>query len=402
MAIQGLRTTANFVANARAENWRQGISLLYINGQAPLTALTSLMKEKSTNDPHYHWFEKSQQTGRVQITANLNNTDLVTSMLVTSGALAYKTGDLLMVEHTNEIVAVRSDPVSDTALDVARAFAGSTVTALTVASANPFAVHIGSAYEEGSNAPVGIAFDPTEQFNYTQIFRDTHEITGTAAQTDLRTGDDWKEQKRETLEKHSLGMEKAFWFGKRSLGAKNGKPLRTTGGIIQALAAGNKHTYSTAVDMSDFEEDLYLMFRYGSNEKMGFCGNRALLTMNQLIRRTGGVSYNMSKGEKEYGMNVTRFVCPFGTLVLKTHPLFNLMGSVVGSYSAMDASIVALDMEQVSYRYMQGRDTKYETDLQLKGADAKKNGYITECGLALGHVASHYAIFGLTAAAAES
>jgi hypothetical protein len=288
VAIQGLRTTANFVANARPENWRQGISLLYINGMAPLTALTSLMKEKETDDPHYHWFEKSQQTYRTQISANLNNTDVTTTLALVSGALAFKLGDLLRIEATEEIVAVSADPTVDTGLAVTRGFAGSTKTALTVASQNPFAVHIGSCYEEGSLAPVGIAFDPTEEYNYTQIFRDTHEITGTAAQTNLRTGDEWKEQKRETLEKHSTGMEKAFFFGRRSLGTRNGKPLRTTGGVLQGIPTANKHTYSAAITMGDFEEDLYKMFQYGSNEKMGFCGNRALLTLNQLIRRPEG------------------------------------------------------------------------------------------------------------------
>jgi hypothetical protein len=114
------------------------------------------------------------------------------------------------------------------------------------------------------------------------------------------------------------------------------------------------------------------------------------------------VNYNISSGEKEYGMNILRFMCPFGTLVLKTHPMFNMMGSVVGTYAGMDAAIVALDMEQLSYRYLRGRDTKYQTDLQEIGADAKKNGYITECGLAMGHVSTHYAIFGLTSAAAEA
>jgi hypothetical protein len=402
VAIQGLRTTANWIANARPESWRQNISLLYINGQAPLTALTTLMKEQETTDPHFHWFEKGQQTYRVQITTSLNNTDVTTSLVLTSGALAFKLGDILLIEHTNEIVVVSADPTADTGLTVTRGFAGTTKTALTIGSVNPFATHIGSCYEEGSLAPVGIAFDPTEAYNYTQIFRDTHEITGTAAQTEVRTGDEWKEQKREALEKHSFGMEKAFWFGVRSLGTRNGKPLRTTGGVLQGIPSGNKHTYSAAVTMGAFEEDLYKMFQYGSNEKMGFCGNRALLTMQQLVRKTGGVNYNITSGEKEYGMNVTRFMCPFGTLVLKTHPMFNLMGSVVGTYAAMDAAIVALDMDQIKYRYLRGRDTKYQTDLQEIGADAKKNGYITECGIAMGHAKTHYAIFGLTSAAAEA
>jgi hypothetical protein len=102
-------------------------------------------------------------------------------------------------------------------------------------------------------------------------------------------------------------------------------------------------------------------------------------------------------------MAVTRFTyAAGGTLVIKTHPLFNQMRSVVGSYSAMDAALVILDMAQLKYKYLKNRDTEYETDLQTPGVDGKKNGFRTECGLQVGQAQTHFAIFGLTAAAAET
>lgn len=54
MAINGLRTTANFVTDQRPKNWRETILLLYPNGKAPLTALTSLMKSEKTDDPEFN------------------------------------------------------------------------------------------------------------------------------------------------------------------------------------------------------------------------------------------------------------------------------------------------------------------------------------------------------------
>ncbi len=56
MAIQGLRnagitggtgTNNSFVAGERPLDWRTGILLLYPNGMAPLTALTSQMKKNT-------------------------------------------------------------------------------------------------------------------------------------------------------------------------------------------------------------------------------------------------------------------------------------------------------------------------------------------------------------------
>src|SRR3954452_9588798 len=152
MAIQGLRTTANFIANARPENWREGIMLLYPNGMAPLTALTSLMPSQSVDDPHYHWFEKAMQTRRVQLTVDLNNTDVTTNVQVAAGALAFKDGDVFYVEATGEILYVTPNPSSDTVLTVIRGMSNTTKAAVTVSSANPYIVCIGSAYEEASNA----------------------------------------------------------------------------------------------------------------------------------------------------------------------------------------------------------------------------------------------------------
>lgn len=401
MTIQGLRTTANFIANARPENWREGIMLLYPNGMAPLTALTSLMGSQSVDDPHFHWFEKAMQTRRVQIAADLNNTDVTTNIVVNAGALGFKDGDLFYIEATGEIVYVTPNPASDTTLTVIRGMANTLKTALTVASQNPYMTCIGSAYEEASNAPVGIAFDPNEQVNYTQIFRNTHEITNTAAETNLRTGDEWKEQKRETLELHSVDMERAFWFGKKSVSVRNGKPWRTTGGILGTIPSANIHTYNTAISLDQFENDLVNIFAYGSSEKMAFGGNRALITMQQMLRRSKGALFEM-QGDTEYGMKVTRFTyAAGGTLAIKTHPLFNQMKSGVG-YAAMDAALIVLDMAQIKYKYLKNRDTKYETDLQTPGVDGKKNGFRTECGIQVGQAITHYAIFGLTAAVAES
>ena len=51
MAIQGLIGTGDFVTDERPKNWLQGVLMRYPNGHAPLTALTSAMKKKVTDDP---------------------------------------------------------------------------------------------------------------------------------------------------------------------------------------------------------------------------------------------------------------------------------------------------------------------------------------------------------------
>jgi hypothetical protein len=59
MAIQGLRSTADFLVDGqRPKNWREGIMKLYPNGGATLTALTAMMKERKVDDAEYNWYER--------------------------------------------------------------------------------------------------------------------------------------------------------------------------------------------------------------------------------------------------------------------------------------------------------------------------------------------------------
>lgn len=399
MAIQGLRTSTNFEANQRPKNWRETILVLEPNGKAPFTALMSQAKDSSTDDPEFSWFEKIMPTQRLALSASLGTSE--TTITVVSGANQLKRNHILRVEKTGEIMFVTGDPSSDLAIQVTRGFAATTPAAVTIASDNPYVHVIGTAHEEGSNAPTGINYDPTKRYNYTQIFRNTLEMTRTASKTRLRTGDAVKEAKREAMQLHSVELEKAFIFGSRLETTYQGKPLRMTGGVISYIDSGNvvDNTDGT-VNITEIEGWLERMFRYGSSEKMAFVGNLALLAVNQAIRKS--TTFQIASGIKEYGMNVSRLTCPFGELVLKTHPLFNQLNSSTSpAYNAPDSWMLVLDFDNIRYRYLTGDDMRYESDLQEKGLDGMKSGFITEAGLEVNHPLSHFLIKGLKSGVAD-
>lgn len=415
MAIQGLRTTANFVTDQRPKNWREGMLLLNPNGSIPLVGLTSVMKKRSTDDAEFNWWEKGLETRRLSLVSSASAlTTSNTSLTLAAGASAtqLKEGDILYVEQTGEQLRVASDPTSDTAITVTRSWAGTSATAVdtTAAGKNPYLLVIGSVYEEGSLPPTGVNFDPTKKYNYTQIFRNSLEITRTASKTRLRTGDAVKEAKRECLQYHGIDMERAFWLGGRAETTINGKPARSTGGIKYLLDNYNSGSnvkdafsdYSTGITMAGLEEYLFNIFKFGSSEKMAFCGNRSLLTIQQIVRKN--TVFNIESGIKEYGMNVSKLTCPFGTLILKNHPLFNQ--SVAGStaataYYGMESWMFVLDMENLKYVYLDGSDTKYEPVLQANGLDGMQSGYLTECGLEVSHASTHYLIKNMVAGKAD-
>lgn len=407
MAIQGLRDTSNFATNERPQNWRAAYLYLYPNGKAPLTALTTAMKESSTDDPTFNWWELSLDDRRLtlgqNIAASAANTIETWTLNAGDNAKTFVANDVLLIEQTQEQVLVYADPVSDTSITVVRGWAGTTTVAVTFAGAgiNPNLMGIGSSYEEGSLAPTGVNYDPTQRSNNTQIFRRTLEITRTAQKTRLRTVDAVKEARRQCLEYVGVDMERAFWMGKKSSTTRNGRPCTTTAGIYNLMSSGNIYAASAqgqtgALDMDTLETYLELFFREGSSEKMVYTGNKGLLALQQIVRKNS--QYTFESGIKEYNMNVTRVTTPFGSLVFKTHPLFtqNTGGTTAGvKYYGMNTSWFVLDMGEITYRYLTDSDLQYQGNLQAVGQDAMKSGYLAECGIELHFPSVHFLLTGV-------
>jgi hypothetical protein len=411
MAIQGLRHTGtgSLATDERPKNWREGILMLFPNGKAPFFALTSQMKSQNTDDPEFNWWEKEVSAQRIALNEDLDTSE--TAITVVSGALEFKLGDIVYVEESGEIILV-----NDTLLPtVVREYAGSTAVEVLYAGngVNPNLLKIGSCYEEASDKPQTVGYLPTKKYNYTQIFRDNLSASRTAQKTRLRTRQLLREAKRETTHYHAAGIERALIFGARKEEARNGKPARLTDGIMTVLgreAGWNGVTGSNIADMSagttdwgELEPHLDYMFRYGSTEKLGFCGNTALRVLQQMARKSYNGGAEITQGQKEYGMDVSRLISPFGTLVLKSHPLFNQVASgTTGSanYYGMDTWILVLDMDNLKYRYVD--DTFYKVEQQDNGIDGLESGFVTECGMELQHAKTHYCLQGLYGAAAES
>ncbi|WCD44088.1 putative major capsid protein [Caulobacter phage Kuura] len=422
MAIPGLRNSDS-VGNPNGTNrpgqWRNLILRLYPYGaqNAPLAALTSVMKSEATVDPIFHWFTKKTQSHRFVLGADLANVASGTAAVMTidatgsnSNAYGVKAGDVLMVEQSGELMYVTATPATDNTISVIRGFDGSAGAAVTYngAGVNPNVLKIGSAYEEGSAAPDPIGWDPAETSNQTQIFRETFSLTGTAAGTVTRTGETVRESKADCLEAFTVGLEKSFIFGKKRTTTRNNQPLRMSDGILAQLPSERKVSLagqSGLLSLKYWETLIATMFRYGSREKMAWCGVTALLAITQMVRLNSQLQWSLGPMTKEYGMDVQRLMTPMGTLVLKIHPLFGQMtGGVTGgtAYTSFDNAILVLDMANLKYRYLTGRDVTYQPNLQLPGVDGMLAGYLAECGLELHHPETHMLLTGVLGGAKDA
>jgi hypothetical protein len=421
-AFLGLRGTGDWVTNQLPETWREGILHEYPNGQAPLTAMLGMMNSEAPDSAKFHWFTKAlpQQAGAVTGVY----TDIGLSSAYSSGGVS---GDILFIKMAEALsdeirkghtVLLRdaSDLDVDVAADVISSNQNGASSYIKVAlledddnssshdlSDCDRAMVIGSAQAEGSPMPDTIAYDVTEYDNYTQIFETPLELTRTAQKSKLRTGPAYDESKRECLELHSIEMEKAFIWGVYKLKTGvNGKPKRFTRGIVQhikANASSNVVNFQTDTNYSgqtwmqggEHFLDTYLeqVFRHGSNEKMGICGSGALLGLQRLVKAVG--YYPITSKTKSYGIQVGEWVTPFGTLYLKSHPLFNY------ETTTRNTNLI-VDMKYIKEKPLDNTFFN-EDDSDRKGGqakiDGKKESYLTETGLEVHYFNAHMLMNGV-------
>jgi hypothetical protein len=418
-AILGMRGTGSWVTDQRPKSYRESILFLYPNGTAPLTAVMSKLKSEKVDDPEFAWWTKGLSTQRATITGVYTDAAMLTAYA--SGAVA---AAVLYIKMSAADVAyfrighqVLLRDASDFTVDVNAKVIGKNVNGassniqvkLLEADDNSSHSHdlsdadtaliIGNINAEGAIMPTGITTDPVKLYNYTQIFRSPLSITRTARKTRLRTGDAYKEMKRECLEMHSIEMEKAFLFGVRSENiGDNGFPERTMDGVLTVIrreAAANVDDYSLNSTYSgkDWTEDgggqkwlnayLEQIFRYGKGEKLALCGSGALLGLNDLAQ-TGSVM-QLAPTDKTYGLSINRWLTPFGTVNLLTHPLFSIE-------TTLRNSMLLIEPQNLIYKYIDDTDFYAEGDAKKSGPgvnaarkDATDEEFLTEASLELHH-----------------
>ena len=411
----GMRGTGDWVADQRPLSWRQQILKLYPNGQAPLTAILSMMGSKQVDDPQFHWWTQEQTAVGGAVAGVFTTPDGATAY-AGGGAIADTIYILITTILANRIrighqILLRD--ASDYRVDVIgkitsvdRGTTASTVgiklleaddnsPANDLQDCDTFKI-VGNINPEGGEMPDAIALNPEKVYNYTQIFRTPLSITRTAKKTTLRTPNDYQKMKAEALEMHSWEMELAFLWGiaTENIG-DNGKPERTTQGVINfirqfaplncddftlnATYAGTTWAASGELWLKNLLEQV---FRFGAEEKLCLCGSGFLLGIDALAMASGQV--NIQPAQKTYGMQIREWLTPFGSIYMKTHPLF--------SFDATTRNMgILLEPKELEYKYIDDTSFYGENSSKIhsegygqRRIDGTNEEYLTECGLEFG------------------
>jgi hypothetical protein len=387
-AISGLRGTGQFTSDFRPTNYRELFTLLEPNGTAPLQALLSMAGSEATDDPKYNHFRDELPDRKLTIDGAVASTSTASITVDAGDDEAFVVpGTILINVDTGEVMRATSASSSQV-IAVARNIGG---TSHQIADGANIIIG-GHADSEGGTSPTAVSFDPTTDFNYTQIFKTAVQVSGTLQNTYLRTGDKEQEQLTKALKMHMADIERSMFFGKRH--EENGstaQPTRYTGGLTNSITnVTDGASYGASANtITEKEFDRLLIediFAYGSTEKVAFCGARVISNLMEV----GKNRWQPTQIDNAYGVSLSRYTTYAGDLLVYMHPMFRQVPN-------MDKEMIILDMNEIKYRYMQGRDTQLIRDIQTPDFDGVKHMYMSECGLEMTQAKVHHRIKGWNA-----
>ena len=437
--------TGQLTKDLAAKSFSAAVAMVMPGGEAPLFAMSGLAKKKTALQvEHGYWskqydypaFDTTEELLPAATTINLGTTDnypdpslplpqtpadtdrdginlptrgsitdvsrLVVGMVLryqpdatVQGSVGYKAAESMYITAVN---------VAGNSIEVVRGFQGTTALTIPIGA---LVVQTGTAFEESSERPVSLAVIPQRHLNNTQIFRNSWDVSGTLAATQIAYGQDAvSNNKGDCAHYHASDIEKATFFSRKSMGIRNNKPFHTMDGIealIEKYAPGNlmgagaTTSYSQLADMLNPLLNFKTSRSSSGNRRVIYCGGQAKHVLSEIGRLSG--NYQLVDGQTNYGLGFSTFKTSRGTFDIVEHPLFNTNPK----WSAM---AVIADTSSFDFAYLAGRDTRHDQYNQFggltDGRDAKGGVLTTELTIEMQNPFSWGIIYDLTAAAKDA
>lgn len=356
------------------------VALLTNAGKDPVTGQGKSMKKEACSNHKFEWYEKTYAETSDAVNNGAGYAASDTSIVVDNGEY-FNANDIVLVPRTGERMQVTA--VSSNTLTVSRSI-GTTAAAALVDN-DPLFI-IGNAFGQGSNSADAIYKQKTAKYNYTQIFKTTIDISGTHDAETSYTGKTREEERKIKGVEHMIDIERAFMFGEKGSGTdKDGKECYYTGGVLETITTNIQDESGSTLTEDEFEAFLGdYAFAYGSLSKYMFASSTIISAINKFARS----DLQTVPGEKVFGVQLQKYLSPHGELFIVKEPLFT--GTIYGGYA------VVLDMKELKYRYLSGRDTRLLTNIQAGESDTVKDQYITEAGLEMRLEKSHSILKGVS------
>jgi hypothetical protein len=355
----GIFNTSNFTTDLAAKSFAGMITRLMPNGQAPLFGMTSMLATDTALQVEHGFFTKTMIFPAFTLNGAIaNGTDTTITVVSTTNLVP---GMIMQANGTGENVIINSI-LSATQITVTRGVGN--VAAVADANASDNFYQVGSAFEESSIRPNALQITPVRVTNFTQIFRNTWALSGSAQATQVIAGDSTvAESRMDCASFHAADIEKGLIFGQKSQGTRNGQPFRTMDGLISILsnlanypasyAAVNLTTAGATTTFTQLENALDPVFNQATDPKAGnervlFVGGAARKVINNIGRVNS--TYFIQNGATNYGLQFGSFNIARGSFRMIEHPLFN-------SNADWTKYALCVDLSTFRVAYLGGRKT---------------------------------------------
>lgn len=289
----------------------------------------------------------------------------------------FQVGTVVHVADTGESLRVTAIDTANNEVNYAKIGSGN----ITAAAASATYIILGHTFAEGSDAATAVSTVSTFPYNYLEIKKKAVYMSRTQRTTVNYGGADWTNQRMKATEEFKLDLERMWVFGVRDLVTTTGANIWFSGGLLDSNSIGisdRSQFAGNAFATEAFFFDTYLknFMAKGSDDKVLYCGSDAIVGINNYQK----TKQQTKVAEREYGVNVTSLLTPFGgTIKLVWHPLLE------GWYSNW---VIGVDRDDyMKYAFLAGNgessDMQYQTDLQTPSVDAALAQYYMQAGFHL-------------------
>lgn len=384
MAVKGIFASDNGQSGDRVGEFSRVVSKVGYGGTAPMLALSQGMSREKTGDAVFNWMEENINYGLMKV---ISDSPDCCGPITVEDASMIVAGQIYLVLCTGErihVLGVQGNQVT--------ARRGHGHTPVITIPAGGEIQRIGTAHEEGSDAPQAYSMLAFPRFNYTQIFRNSWGVTGTAQATQYHsTNNRYARNKREAIGRHAADIEMSAIWGVKDLGMQNGNPIRFSDGFNSQILTNRWVGPTEGVSIDMFDKFIEVLFRKNiegqPNERIAFGGNSVITVLNKLVRETS--TYNISANENVFGINVTKWMTPHGELSIMTHPILN-------SNATFRSDLYVYHPAALSFRWL--RETSFDEANKSglrQGVDADKGAMTSELGFQLKNEIVHGLFHGI-------
>ena len=348
--------------------------------ETPFVSILSKMSKMKAVDIEFAWFE-DDLLGNYTTLGAAATTDTAETYLTVADSSMLAEGDILGLFSQNSDVAESEENVlvtgitSATRIEVKRAYGN----AIAAHASSDYAYKLGNSMQEGYDAPESLVTAKDRKYNYVQIFSKTVMITDTAENIETYGGNRRSFERRKVAIELKRELESQFLWGAKKIDTAGAHPRYQTDGIYSMMGtAVNKLDMAGAsLTESAWEGWLRQLFEYGGQDRFFFSGPLILSQISQFALAKQRIDSGVTI---EYGVKVRKYHSTLGdvNLVLDRH--FN------GPHAGKG---IALDMNELVYRYLQNSDFKLAMNIQPKNAHYKLDEYSGTVGLEMHHAELH-------------